>query len=82
MYRKTFLFCLDKIKNDIVKLRKEKANFYFFQKEEILNVDTNELKICEYYPTTSCSCCNGITHSLIQINNGNDLFVPKGIELQ
>mgnify|MGYP003362374114 CR=1 FL=1 len=32
MYRKTFLFCLDKIKNDIVKLRKEKANFYFFQK--------------------------------------------------
>lgn len=81
MYRKTFLFCLDKIKNDIVKLRKEKANFYFFQKEEILNVDTNELKICEYYPTTSCSCCNGITHNLIQINNGNDLFVPKGIEL-
>ena len=65
MYRKAFLFCLDKIKNDIVKLRIEKANFYFFQKEEILNVETNELKICEYYPTTSCSCCNGIIYNLI-----------------
>lgn len=77
IYGKLFDFSLEKIKKDIIKLKCEKTNFYFFQKEEFIDIETKELKICEYYPTTSCSCCNGMTHKLILINKKDELVIPE-----
>ena len=77
VYGKVFDFCLEKIKKDITKLKLNRTNFHFFQKEDILDVETNELKVCEYYPITSCSCCNGMTQKLFLINKKEDLVVPE-----
>ena len=64
-----FCFCLEKIKKDILKLVQRNVNFHYFQREESLNVENGEVKVCEYYPTTGCNCCNGMTQNLIKIKS-------------
>ena len=72
-----FCFCLEKIKKDILKLVQRNVNFHYFQREESLNVENGEVKVCEYYPTTGCNCCNGMTQNLIKISKNEKLCVPK-----
>ena len=76
-----FNLCLNKIESDILNLRKNKVNFYYFQKEEIWDLKSKELKTCVYYPTTNCSACNGMTRELIEIDKSKNVVVPRSIKL-